>query len=656
MALKHRVVQRVPVRDDGGQVTFSQARDALNEWLLTRRGTPALPPQLGSELTSIGGDYAASQETTLVDGFHAQRWRIRVGSAPHTYDTRVTLALHPEHKVGWLQYDVHASRDDSRFTAPKLTPILTRHLGSSTADSVGNFSEGLRVVRREGVGRFLDTILNNPERTVTAFVTGSRFWTDAQDRAFERRFSALHGVATFWRLADNAIDEFNTLVQPGYQVYPNSVHVFQPNLDTEDPLDTRRHWWYSAAEVEDISEQDFWMRLHEQAMRSALHQPLPAALQIVGADFAKAQSSALADLFSLESQQRRRDAITRLRHAKSAEVRESEVGPDREEVPAAELKENLRPEPTPYVNEGVHRETVPPTTDIDGVHGLLDDAEALFGITPAGQGNLGQRLQSILWAALDQAAGALPSTDAARREVEQLVADNTKLQSEVDELSKLLAVADEAYAESQGDLQAQRTLADLQRRRADHVASELARVAYASTDVVWDIPAANPADPVNLDAPTTVDEFFTQLEALPLVHFTGSRKPAERIASAKLRSVILSDAWTLACELELYARQWQTGMRGLRRYADEVSARITPSSFAHDESNDVKTNTKYSTPRTLPVPTSVDESGSIFMGAHFRLSHDNGKAMRMHVFDAAETDGRIYIGYIGEHLPSRLTN
>ncbi len=43
------------------------------------------------------------------------------------------------------------------------------------------------------------------------------------------------------------------------------------------------------------------------------------------------------------------------------------------------------------------------------------------------------------------------------------------------------------------------------------------------------------------------------------------------------------------------------------------------------------------------------------MGAHFRLSHDNGKAMRMHVYDAVDVDGKIYIGYIGEHLPSRLT-
>ncbi|MEZ3157599.1 hypothetical protein AB1K56_11785 [Microbacterium sp. BWR-S6Y] len=653
MALKHRVVQRVPVHRGDAQGTFDKASAALGEWLASRRGAPALPKHLGSELIPIGGDYTASRQMAAIDGFEVQRWRIRVGDAPHTYDTRVTLALHPDRNVGWLQYDIDASRDDSAFTAPKLTSVLTRHLGSTTADSVGNFSEGLRVVRKENVGAFLDDVLNNPDRTVTAFVTGSRSWTDFQDRAFERRFSALHGVATFWRLADDAIDEFNTLVQAGYQVYPGSVHVFQPNLDTEDPLDARRHWWYSAAEVSDTSETGFWMRLHTQAMRSALHQPLPAALQIVDAELAKVQSSALTDLFSGEYRERRRDAIARLRRSRET------VDPKR--PPTAQDPIDLTSTPAGEDASASRNDRIadaPSTTspdDVDSIRGLLEDAEALLGLDVSGKTDLSERLQAILWAALDQAAGTLPSTEAARREVEEVLKQSAHLQTEVNELSTLLALADEAYAEAQGDLQAQRALADQQRRRADHLADELARVSYASGEVDWEVPEADPEDPVNRDAPTTVDQFFAQLEALPAVHFTGNRKSAERIASAKLRSVILADAWTFACELELYARQWRKGVRGMRRYAEEKSARITPSSFAPDESSDVKSNTKFSTPRTLPVPLSVDASGSVFMGAHFRLSHDNGKAMRMHVYDAVDVDGKIYIGYIGEHLPSRLT-
>lgn len=649
------MIQRVPITGDDPHAYFQRTAKALERWLSTRRGSPSITSSLSNDLTPIGAGFQASRERATVDGFAAERWRFRVGDAPFIYDTRVTIAVHPERQVGWLQYDIDASREDSAFTAPKLTSILTTELESRTADSIANFSEGLRVIRKEGVGAFLDDVLNNSQRNVAAFVTGSRAWNEAHDRAFERRFSALHGVATFWRLADDAIDEFNALVQPGYRVFPGSVHVFQPNLDTEDPLDARRHWWFSAAEVADTTEKSFWMRLHQQAMRWALHQPLPAALQLVNAEFTRAHTSALTDLFSDTSLGRRREAIARLRSTRGLESSAKEtVRPERPDDAVKHIEQGL---PRSAAAEVRSQPAVDDAIDpvIDAVTSLLADAETLFGLKAPQDAELSGRLQSVLWAAMDQTVGTPPITDAARREVNDILTRGAELESEVEELSALLALADDAYEEAQADLQAQRQLADIQRRRADHVAAELARVAYGADDVVWDVPELDADDPINKDAPTTVDELFAYLELLPAVQFTGNRKAADRIASAKLRSVILADAWTFACELELYARQWEGGVRGLRKYAEEKSARITPSSFASDESNDVKSNSKFSGPRTLPVPLSVDASGSVFMGAHFRLSQDNGKAMRMHVYDAVNVDGRIYIGYIGEHLPSRLT-
>lgn len=649
------MIQRVPITGDDPHVYFQRTATALERWLSTRRGSPSITSSLSNDLTPIGGGFQASREFAAVDGFAAERWRFRVGDAPFIYDTRVTIAVHPERQVGWLQYDIDASREDSAFTAPKLTSILTTELESRTADSIANFSEGLRVVRKEGVGDFLDDVLNNPERNVTAFVTGSRAWNEAHDRAFERRFSALHGVATFWRLADDAVDEFNALVQPGYRVFPGSVHVFQPNLDTEDTLDARRHWWFSAAEVADTTEKSFWMRLHQQAMRWALHQPLPAALQLVNAEFTRAHTSALSDLFSDTIQERRREAIARLRSTRGLETSAIPNDHPASPAPSAEHTQQALSAPLDPESGAQSAGDSAPDSVVNAVAGLLADAETLFGLESSHDADLSERLQSVLWAAMDQTVASSPISDAARREVNDILTRGAELEAEVEELSALLALADDAYEEAQADLQAQRHLADQQRRRADHVAAELARVAYGTDAVAWDVPGLDADDPINKDAPTTVDELFAYLELLPAVQFTGNRKAADRIASAKLRSVILADAWTFACELELYARQWEGGVRGLHRYAEEKSARITPSSFASDESNDVKSNSKFSGPRTLPVPLSVAASGNIFMGAHFRLSQDNGKAMRMHVYDAVQVDGRIYIGYIGEHLPSRLT-
>ncbi|NLZ57720.1 MAG: hypothetical protein GX898_05365 [Corynebacterium sp.] len=42
------------------------------------------------------------------------------------------------------------------------------------------------------------------------------------------------------------------------------------------------------------------------------------------------------------------------------------------------------------------------------------------------------------------------------------------------------------------------------------------------------------------------------------------------------------------------------------------------------------------------------------MWAHYRLAHEGGKAPRLHYLDA--DDGKIYIGYIGEHLVIPMTS
>jgi len=44
------------------------------------------------------------------------------------------------------------------------------------------------------------------------------------------------------------------------------------------------------------------------------------------------------------------------------------------------------------------------------------------------------------------------------------------------------------------------------------------------------------------------------------------------------------------------------------------------------------------------------------MDAHFKLGAKKTISPRMHYFDAAAIDGKIYVGYIGRHLPSPQTN
>jgi hypothetical protein len=71
----------------------------------------------------------------------------------------------------------------------------------------------------------------------------------------------------------------------------------------------------------------------------------------------------------------------------------------------------------------------------------------------------------------------------------------------------------------------------------------------------------------------------------------------------------------------------------------------------------VTTRAKFSSARTFRVPEEVDPSGRILMEAHIKLRPVGYPAPRMYFHDdTAGATGKIWIGYLGEHLPNTRTN
>lgn len=61
--------------------------------------------------------------------------------------------------------------------------------------------------------------------------------------------------------------------------------------------------------------------------------------------------------------------------------------------------------------------------------------------------------------------------------------------------------------------------------------------------------------------------------------------------------------------------------------------------------------------RTFRVPTEVDSSGRVYLPSHIKLQRVGSPAPRMHFLDdAGGATGRIWIGYLGDHLPNTRTN
>jgi hypothetical protein len=52
----------------------------------------------------------------------------------------------------------------------------------------------------------------------------------------------------------------------------------------------------------------------------------------------------------------------------------------------------------------------------------------------------------------------------------------------------------------------------------------------------------------------------------------------------------------------------------------------------------------------------VDPSGEVFMDAHFKIAQFRLISPRMHYYDDNSRSGKVYVGYIGCHLPTKKTN
>ncbi|GAA3676632.1 hypothetical protein GCM10022267_74390 [Lentzea roselyniae] len=73
---------------------------------------------------------------------------------------------------------------------------------------------------------------------------------------------------------------------------------------------------------------------------------------------------------------------------------------------------------------------------------------------------------------------------------------------------------------------------------------------------------------------------------------------------------------------------------------------------ARDESEDVRNNPKFRAARELPT----GDGSKVFMGAHFKIATSGMISPRLHYHDDTAKSSKVYVGYIGRHLPTKKTN
>lgn len=148
--------------------------------------------------------------------------------------------------------------------------------------------------------------------------------------------------------------------------------------------------------------------------------------------------------------------------------------------------------------------------------------------------------------------------------------------------------------------------------------------------------------------------FFTIDDHDTVRELTGSRK----------EHLWVTRAWEALLALNDYARyQFDNPGSGLSIHA---YLREPPSGYhaipvrryAAGESDHVRNRDKLSDKRVFRVPVEVDPRGEVAMYEHIKLDTEYGICPRLYFYShlGPQTTNRVYIGYLGRHLPIQSTN
>ncbi|GAA0519866.1 hypothetical protein [Saccharopolyspora thermophila] len=225
---------------------------------------------------------------------------------------------------------------------------------------------------------------------------------------------------------------------------------------------------------------------------------------------------------------------------------------------------------------------------------------------------------------------------------------NAELQRSLDEVSEQLDDETLELAEARAEL--------VKEAATNRHLRGLLRKAQRWEDA-WSHPAHSEAD----ELPDSFDDVLTGIAELRHVIFTGDPAHALDLEENDRMGIWAGRTWDALLALEDYAKASAEGrcnrdVDGYLRNLPDDCRGYPAHQHARDETADVRNNVRLAGIRTFPVPIEVDPSGRVFMGAHFRIAKFGMVSPRMHYFDATRRTGKIYVGYIGAHLKSRMTN
>jgi hypothetical protein len=561
------------------------------------------------------------------DGSRAVRATLTEVNQVGRWTTRLTVGA-PRERPAWVWVDVDGPAERPDGSGNKQwtsTPRLAKSLLE-----MFDAHDGLAPLRVRPERAFVDDIdgivdmICDPDRRGLLFLAGSAPDTplDLWSNEVSNVLKETAGLAGAFVLDSDATRELEDAVGPGHAVPPGTIRTFRAGADPASAL----HRILGEDRLSNDDHRYLSRMLGWGAREAAIEEPLTKAARRLDSRFEEMTNAILVDRVYM---------------------------PVVVDVPRQTAVDSVATDVGRILDESVSAAVEVPT-DVTTV--VTAEAEFLTRLAAALSQVTGRDL------ALGDPLAELARLASFAVAADGLLAAQEDLTRRLDELSDGVHHAAEVLAEVRRRLDDEQldhaeTAQELVRANAtrDRLRTEL--TVLGKGEMAWTTLAVDPVSELP-------DSFSTLIRRLPeLFHlkFTGDPDFARDLESHDSMGTWAAKAWQALLAANSYASAKASGefAGSMEMYLQETPAGLPGYSrqrHARDESEPVKKSEKYRLARVFPVPTTVETDGQVYMGAHFKIAQFGMISPRIHYWDATAIDGRLYVGYIGAHLPTARTN
>ncbi|MFD6176393.1 MULTISPECIES: hypothetical protein [unclassified Isoptericola] len=612
-----------------GQDVLDATRSQLFAWLKSKKydADQVLP---GTVSTIGAGVEAVLTEITEQDGSQSTLFQLREkNGSGGTWLTQV-IAHQPGSRkhAAWLWVDID-SPDGRNAKVPRLARDLLGVL--EARDGGARLSPRAHTIGADDVPALVAAI-EDDDRRGPVFVAGSDESLPLQPwhRLASDLLKETTGIAAGYLLDPEATAEFSRRVGETHAVHPGTLRTFARGVDFGDEIDARRHRTLTTSRIVNDAGPRVVRILGQRARDVTLAQPLPTqALRVEERLLHQAEDD------FLEQARVRRERPKRAVAPAGPAVDEVPTRTPSADMLRAELPVDVEPSTAPAAPSEVQDAGVAAALSV-----VLEEVFGSTSITVDAVLDLGRAAQEV--------ASLRELRQRMRAESDALQARISELRDEVRESGRRLEDEQAEHAATTEALD--ESLALVQALRVRMQAHDQAKEAW---------------EPLRVEekpetAPDSFVDLLDMIDGLSHVCWTGDGDTAAGLDTQDPLGRWAKQAWKALQALDGYVAWRLDGNGGsvdhYLRNTPQGAPGFPAGRHAPDETDSVRSTAKYSEPRTLPVPATISPGRKVFMGAHFRIAQSGMTSPRLHYHDAIAVDEKIYVGYLGPHLPSRRTN